>query len=238
MPKRELLEQNDLKLIERFQNNFDILELRIDSLPSHDIEVIKSVIQQIKQFLHKPLLLTYRTVKQGGSGTLNQTDYVTWMQEILQLDSFQMIDVEWEAYDESRETLVKEAKVHHKEVIVSYHNFDETPKIEVLKKIYFNMSKLGAEHLKIAVMPQSRRDVLTLLEAVIEASEALPQWVTGIAMGPLGIISRTAQESFGGALTYGALTEAVAPGQIHVQQLSEILPLYSLVENNTPLRYN
>ncbi|MFP4923504.1 type I 3-dehydroquinate dehydratase, partial [Staphylococcus pseudintermedius] len=96
---------------------------------------------------------------------------------------------------------------------------------------YYHMSKLGANHLKVAVMPKTRQDVLTLLQALSEANEALQQWVTGISMGQLGLISRTAQNTFGGALSYGALSDSVAPGQLHVQTLAQVLPLYSLFES-------
>lgn len=67
------------------------------------------------------------------------------------------------------------------------------------------MSQLGANHLKIAVMPRTTQDVLVLLQALSETSDALQQWVTGISMSQLGLISRTAQNTFGGALSYGAL---------------------------------
>lgn len=230
MPDTDQLTQKDLALINQYQDDFDILELRVDGLAHCEIDTLRKIIEEIKTVLKKDLLVTYRTVKQGGKGVKSEEDYVKFIRGIGRLEQVDLIDIEWEPYNDIRKMLIHECEAHQKVTLLSYHRFDETPKIEVLKKTYFNMSKLGAQHLKIAVMPQTRQDVLTLLEALSEASEALPQWVTGISMSQLGVISRTAQEVFGGALTYGSISEAVAPGQLHVKTLSNLMPVYSLVE--------
>jgi 3-dehydroquinate dehydratase-1 len=44
-------------------------------------------------------------------------------------------------------------------------------------------------------------------------------------MGPLGLISRLAGETFGSALTFGAGEKASAPGQIPAKQLQQILDM-------------
>ena len=50
--------------------------------------------------------------------------------------------------------------------------------------------------------------------------------VVGISMSKLGLISRTAQGVFGGALTYGCIGEPQAPGQIDVTDLKAQVTLY------------
>nr|WP_254423013.1 type I 3-dehydroquinate dehydratase [Staphylococcus agnetis] len=75
-------------------------------------------------------------------------------------------------------------------------------------------------------MPHTKNDVITLLQVVSEASDALQQWVTGISMSKLGVVSRTAQQTFGGALTYGSIQEGVAPGQLNVKKLKSAMALY------------
>lgn len=232
MPLDHTLTHDELTHIERYAKDFDILELRIDGIPHCEIAFIERMIQQITALpVSFELLVTYRTPQQGGKGGLSQAEYLQLLRELATLDKIDLIDIEWEPHQEGRLEVVEAIHQGGKVSIASYHNFETTPTIEVLKKTYYHMSKLGANHLKIAVMPNTQQDVLTLLQALSEAHEALQQWVTGISMGQLGLISRTAQNTFGGALSYGALSHSVAPGQLHVQTLAQVMPLYSIFES-------
>ena len=86
------------------------------------------------------------------------------------------------------------------------------------------MQELGADILKIAVMPQSKQDVLTLLAATEEMVKTYAEKpVVTMSMSGMGLISRIAGEAFGSAITFGAAKKASAPGQIPAGKLSEIL---------------
>ena len=95
------------------------------------------------------------------------------------------------------------------------------------------MDEMGADILKIAVMPKSTTDVLELLLATEEMGRLYSDKpVITMSMGPLGLISRLAGETFGSALTFGAGEKASAPGQIPAKQLKDILN--SIHENMNP----
>ncbi|UEX89651.1 type I 3-dehydroquinate dehydratase [Staphylococcus ratti] len=226
MPTTIHLSTDDLTLIEEKQQYFDILELRIDAIPDVSLNKVRQMLEQLHQKgLHKAVLVTFRTTAQGGKGAILEGVYEGLMKDIAELEQVDYVDIEW-APSYHRESLVAQIQSTGTDVVVSYHNFHETPQLEVLKKTYYHMSKWKGTHLKIAVMPHTRQDVLTLLHAVTDASSALPHWITGISMSQLGIISRTAQQTFGGALTYGAITESVAPGQLDVKTLKSAMALY------------
>ena len=87
------------------------------------------------------------------------------------------------------------------------------------------MEELGADISKIAVMPQSRKDVLTLLSVTEERSRHALRPVITMSMSETGLISRLAGEVFGSAVTFGSVTNASAPGQIPVEQLSRVLDI-------------
>jgi len=73
-------------------------------------------------------------------------------------------------------------------------------------------------------MPQSPKDVLSLLEATWEMkSELADRPIITMAMGPQGVISRLSGELFGSAVTFGAAVKASAPGQLDVKELQYIL---------------
>mgnify|MGYP003292501183 CR=1 FL=1 len=79
---------------------------------------------------------------------------------------------------------------------------------------------------KIAVMPQSEQDVITLLSATEEFNrEYADRPFITISMSKMGLVSRLAGGGFGSAMTFGAVGEVSAPGQIEAKQLKNILEL-------------
>ncbi|UXR78795.1 MULTISPECIES: type I 3-dehydroquinate dehydratase [unclassified Staphylococcus] len=226
MPKSQCLTAQDLEMVDENMMYFHILELRIDAMPNCDIEAVRQMITALKNIGGSfQILVTYRTKSQGGAGSLDERAYQQLLIDLSEISQIDWIDVEWTP-EVNRTEACRKILSHGAMIVASYHNFHETPSVDVMKKTYFHLSQMGASHLKIAVMPQSREDVLRVLQAVAEASDALTQWVTGIAMSHLGLITRTAQSTFGGCLSFGALEEAVAPGQISVKQLFEAVKLY------------
>ena len=87
------------------------------------------------------------------------------------------------------------------------------------------MDQMGADILKIAAMPQSRKDVLTLLSATEEMDRRTTKPLITMSMGPAGMISRLCGEVFGSALTFGAVGKVSAPGQIDAKDLAHVLNL-------------
>ena len=126
--------------------------------------------------------------------------------------------------EEIVEALIKDAKAQDIKVILCNHDFDKTvSKEEIIHRLKLMQDK-GADLCKIALMPKSRQDVLTLLEATLEMLEnhATCPLIT-MSMGGLGAISRISGEVFGSAMTFGVGTVASAPGQISVDALNQTL---------------
>ena len=86
--------------------------------------------------------------------------------------------------------------------------------------------ELGADIPKIAVMPQCKKDVHTLLEATREmAEEHAARPIITMSMASTGLISRLCGEVFGSALTFGAVGKASAPGQNGAEKLHQALQI-------------
>ncbi len=117
-------------------------------------------------------------------------------------------------------------------IILSNHDFKETPSKEVLLDKLIQMQDMEGDIIKIAVMPQSKQDVLTLMEATITMTNQYARVpVVTMAMAELGIISRVIGEFTGSAMTFGAGSKPSAPGQISVNRLAKILALLAGNEN-------
>ena len=85
---------------------------------------------------------------------------------------------------------------------------------------------MGADIPKMAVMPQTKKDVLTLLSATEEmASDYADRPIITMSMAGLGSISRIACEIFGSCLTFGSGAQASAPGQIGAEALHQALQI-------------
>ena len=123
-------------------------------------------------------------------------------------------------------SVVETAHEYGVKVIASNHDFHKTPDQKEIVSRLLKMQELGADIPKIAVMPQNKKDVLTLLAATEEmASDHADRPIITMSMAGTGVISRLCGEVFGSALTFGAAGKASAPGQMEVEELRTVLGL-------------
>ena len=111
-------------------------------------------------------------------------------------------------------------------VIASHHDFDGTPDDRILRMLMEQMQQGGADVAKLAVMPQNADDVVRILKLTNDIKQKYPTLpVVTMSMGALGVVSRMAGEVFGSCITFGAVGETSAPGQIQAGQLGDILDI-------------
>ncbi|EYG88396.1 TPA: type I 3-dehydroquinate dehydratase [Staphylococcus argenteus] len=223
------IDENLQKQINKRSDAIDIIELRIDQLENISVDDVSKLVIKLKTLpkINK-VLVTYRTTKQGGSGEITSESYMNLLSSLANVKEIDMVDIEWEKEIEIErfQQVIKKLQGQNKEVIISHHNFDETPSLDELQFIYFKMQKFNPEYVKLAVMPHNKNDVLNLLQAMVTFSDTMNCKVVGISMSKLGLISRTSQGIFGGALTYGYIGEPQAPGQVDVVDLKEQVSFY------------
>lgn len=206
----------------------DLAEIRIDWYQeAKDVESVIGLISQIRQILDQmPLLFTFRTANEGGNTEITADDYEALMKKVIESGIVDLIDVELEMGEELFERLVAEAHENGVHVIASNHDFNGTPDKEEMLKRLKQMDLLGADILKIAVFPQNKQDVLTLLATTLEMSEGdTDKPIVTMSMGEEGLISRLSGEVFGSAITFGTVTQSSAPGQISAEVLQSALKL-------------
>ena len=170
-----------------------------------------------------PLLFTYRTRREGGENELSDADYLRLCLEVIEDCAADLIDVELFMGEEIVAQIVRAAHEKGIAVICSSHDFEKTPAREEMLRRFRAMEALGADLLKLAVMPQSAEDVLALLSATAEMDTTGSRPVISMSMGKLGAISRLCGEQFGSCVTFGAAGKASAPGQIEARALRSIL---------------
>ena len=85
------------------------------------------------------------------------------------------------------------------------------------------MDACGADILKMAVMPETERDLCPLLEATLCVSRECNKPVVTMSMGKTGVLSRLWGEFTGSCMTFAAGRKASAPGQVDSYKMREVL---------------
>lgn len=208
--------------------DLDIVEWRVDFFERvEDIDTVKEALTQIRAILGDiPLLFTFRSAKEGGEREVSTDFYFELNRAVAITGEIDLIDVELFNEEQAIKELISVAHAHHMFVIISNHDFAKTPPRDEIVSRLKRAQDLGGDIPKIAVMPTSPVDVLTLLDATYRMKEQYADRpIITMSMAGAGVISRLAGEVFGSALTFGAANQASAPGQVAVGELRNVLDL-------------
>lgn len=205
----------------------DLVEWRADCFDEvFSFEEVKGLLTSLREILgEKPILFTFRTAKEGGEKAIDDITYIALNKVAAESGEVDLLDVELFAGETVVAEVLNIAHQNHVKVIASNHDFEKTPNKEEMISRLQKMQEMGADILKIAVMPKTSKDVLTLLSATEEMHVYMKKPVVTMAMSNLGIVSRIAGETFGSAITFGAAGKASAPGQIPAEELKKILEI-------------
>jgi len=191
----------------------DLIEIRLDYLP--DTADIGGVLAKRP----KPVIVTYRRVEDGGRYDGDDRVRIGALQKAAEQGA-DYIDIELDAAAELREFSSK--------LIVSYHNFRETP--SNLLAIHAEAVDSGAHIVKIAVMANDICDNLRVFDLLKRAETP----TAAFCMGELGMISRIIGRKFGSKITYAALAKGkeTAAGQLPAAELRHLYR-YDRIEPTT-----
>lgn len=227
-----LIGKNNVELMEEAKAlktlKLDVVEWRIDH--HQDVEDISKMEEALKELRNElgdmPLLVTFRSKKEGGEREVSVAYYAELNKAMAATGMADMIDVELFTGDEIVKEIVDFAHSKGVKVVMSNHDFFKTPAKEEIVSRLCKMQEMNADLPKIAVMPQTTEDVLTLLSATNEmVTKHADRPIITMSMAGMGVVSRLAGEAFGSALTFGAAKAASAPGQVPVEKLAQVLEI-------------
>jgi 3-dehydroquinate dehydratase / shikimate dehydrogenase len=206
----------DLYLLPLVPEEADGIELRLDLLPTLDVEAIKGLLINRTH----PFLFTMRKSSQGGRFIGSEEEREALIEKYLELEP-QFFDLE---YDTRPAFIEKVTRSFTKtRFILSYHNFQETPRD--LGVIYEEMAKVPVYGYKMAALAVSTNDALRLLLFGREH----PQ-VSVISMGEKGEFARVLGPVCGNLIDYACLDadQKTAPGQLTVKELVDVYDYHKL----------
>ncbi len=210
----------------------DLVEWRADWFEHVlELDAVKEVLTELRSVLaDMPVLFTFRTKAEGGEREIPFETYSELVLCVSKTGQVDMVDVEVYIDEQSLrvEQLVQCLQQAGVKVIGSNHDFKKTPTKEEIIRRLCHMQTIGVDIPKIAVMPQNKKDVLTLLAATEEmVSLHADRPIITMSMTKMGVISRIAGETFGSAVTFATAGKASAPGQMEANVLKDILKMMS-----------
>jgi 3-dehydroquinate dehydratase-1 len=206
----------------------DIIEWRVDFFEDiASTTLVLEVAGRIRKAAGAiPIIFTCRSAKEGGERVpLDDIGIVKLHAAVCASRLVDIIDYELSNPAEQVAQLRQASRDNDVSMILSYHNFQLTPEAAVLEAKFAEAERNGADIAKVAVMPRSPEDVLTLLGATWRASEAGGIPLIGLSMGGFGAVSRMAGGVFGSALTFAVGKSSSAPGQIPIEELRTVLEM-------------
>ncbi|KAK4284941.1 hypothetical protein QN277_001705 [Acacia crassicarpa] len=193
----------------------DIVEIRLDCLRSFNPA---SDLQTLIKRSPLPTLVTCRPIWEGGQYEGDEIKRQNALRLAMEFGA-DYIDVELQVAHDFISSIHGKKPGKFK-VIVSSHNFHNTPSSETIGNLVASIQATGADIAKIVTTALDITDCARIFQITVHSH--IP--VIGIVMGERGLISRLLSPKFGGYLTYAALeTGAIsAPGQPTAKDLLEL----------------
>jgi 3-dehydroquinate dehydratase-1 len=200
----------------------DLLEWRIDAFAKvKEAGACGEALRQLRRVIGDiPLILTCRIDREGGFAAIPQEIRLELFTGLMATGDADLVDVELCNGAEFLAAVRTAAKAGGCKLIFSHHNFQETPDEAFIMGKLLEGQSAGADITKLAVMPKSPADVLTLLTATNNSRNgAVTIPIVTMAMGAEGVITRLAGGLFGSDITFAIGSKASAPGQVPIGEL-------------------
>lgn len=221
----ELMRQAQAVAEHPLTERIDLVEWRVDLLDDHaqrsadDLTALATRVRQTAGGI--PLLATVRTAAEGGAAEVSDQQYLDLVAALSACAAVDAVDVEHRR--STARQAIQTAQASETTVISSHHDFQRTPSAEQILDHLAEMEATGADVLKIAVMPHTPQDVLTLLESTMRAAERTVPPIITMSMGAPGTASRLCGGLFGSAATFAAIGHVSAPGQLPLETVVAVL---------------
>jgi 3-dehydroquinate dehydratase-1 len=210
-------------LEDAYASGVSILEVRLDWFPKLELTQLRNQLGLYRK-LGLPLIATLRPENQGGKWKGGEDARKAFLLEAVPL--VDAVDIELTA-SEINAQVAQAAQAAGKTLIVSNHDFRETPSNAMLEQQRRQAKSLGADIVKLACFSESEKDIIRLLNFVEAKRE---QGMVGISMGRKGAISRVAAPLFGSLFTYTSMQPH--DGQWPLAELVHLLrTLYPAFDN-------
>jgi len=192
----------------------DLIEHRMDYMEK--IENLEDIYKNSKL----PIIATNRSLLCGGNFAGDENDRIEYLFRAIDSECT-MIDLEIGTETSLKKDLIEYAKSNDCGVIISFHDFEKTPKKNKLIEIMKKERREGADIGKIVTTANSMEECHLILEMLLYAKKyEFP--LIAFSMGEKGRFTRIAACSYGAPFIYASVDERTGPGQISVEEMRRI----------------
>lgn len=190
----------------------DFLEIRFDFLEQSDFSSAIKITDLVKS----RSVFTLRPLKQHGEFRGNEIERIEILKKLYDVHPM-LLDVEYDTIINN--TSLNNYLQNKSNVLISWHNFFNTPSDEYLEKKINDMKKFS-NNIKLVTMATNVTDSLRVLNLYDKFKDS--NLIT-FAMGDCGVISRILCTFYGKSpFTYASLEKSIAPGQLSVIEMRRI----------------
>lgn len=214
LPIQEKSQQKILDIFEKQKGEYDLFEVWLDSIKDLNIgELIKNC--------PKPILCVCKGLEEKGAFERSEQDRVNMLIQSAQAGA-DFIDV---GIHTDKKLIKKLFQNKEKsKVILSYHNWEKTPKLTTMLSIISEMLKFQPDFVKYVGYAQKVEDNIHIFRLAENLKKKGIKFIV-MCMGRHGKISRVVSPIFGTEWMYAPadLRSSSAPGQIVVKDLQVLL---------------
>ncbi len=192
------------------KSEVDLVEVRFDYLS--EPKVID--IMRLKEKISGKIIFTCRKVKDGGQYSGHYEDWKIIIETALKA-GFEYVDIEFP----SNKYLDLSQKHLQTKVILSVHNFNETPGYRNLRSIQKKMRAFNPALTKFATHIKTDKDIKNLLRLLVSSKKTDQMIVIG--MGEKGKITRLIGPMLGSRISFVSFKEPTASGQFSLDKYLE-----------------
>ena len=209
----ETLDELSKKILKAISKGVELIEVRLDYLRKIDEREISHILGPFSD----KLILTLRPAEEGGKYTGSNEERLKILTEVTEELSPKYVDVELRSADKS---LTNSLRIKNSQVIVSWHDYANTPEIADLNAIVEKCLSLG-DIAKVVCFSRSPADNLKILTLYHYYP---PDRLIAFCMGEEGKVTRVLSLIAGAPFTYVSLgDERTAPGQLMLEEAQNII---------------
>jgi 3-dehydroquinate dehydratase I len=207
-----LLRSDVARLIE---HGLDLIEVRVDHFSEQELTELEVLLCEVTTV---PTIATVRSAEEGGRWAWSDDQRIALLLKIAPYVSAVDIELKSTVVIDRVRPRLKELGT---ELLISFHDFVNTPSIDELRKIVDAALENGADLVKIATYINSPHDTKVLAELL--ATSNCDSLIV-IGMGPLGTSTRVSFPSLGSLLTFSSVDGlSTAPGQVPLPTMLDTL---------------
>lgn len=202
---------NDFEECRRVLNEYSFIEFRLDKTVFN--------LNEIQELFASPnqLIATCR------SGKFSENERLEILKTALNAGA-SYVDIDINSSDNFKSSIINHIENTNSKLIISYHNYDNTPDKNKLIRIIEKMKSTKADIYKIATEINGNEDLINVFSLYQYFAKGK---LIAFGMGEKGRISRVVAEFLGSPFTYASIeaNKSTAPGQIDYHSLTQIMDL-------------